>query len=110
MSSRSKSARFRVSTLGGLTSLGSALDGEVEDYLVPTVQSLVIVGFTDANGKLHLQWNTVAGQRYEVQTSTNLVNWTTVETITASSETAFYTSPNPVTASPHLFYRVRRLP
>lgn len=32
-------ARFRISTVGGLSALGSAIDGEVEDYFVRVAQS-----------------------------------------------------------------------
>jgi len=54
-------------------------------------------------------WNSVVGETYSVETSTDLVTWTQVAIITASNVVTAYSDPiDP--AQPALFYRVRQIP
>ncbi len=50
-------------------------------------------------------WNSIAGQAYNVDMSTNLVNWSTVANIRAQSSTTTFNDPNPPDAS--RYYRVQ---
>ena len=49
--------------------------------------------------------NLIAGVTYDIEESTDLINWTTSDTITPSSDTLTWTDPTP-TASPRQFYRL----
>jgi hypothetical protein len=63
-----------------------------------------------ANGMIVLQWPSVAGRIYQVQGSTDLVNWTPLSTwIQASSGTTLY-SPPPPPSGPPRFYRIEVRP
>ncbi|MGZ5566823.1 MAG: LamG-like jellyroll fold domain-containing protein, partial [Limisphaerales bacterium] len=50
-------------------------------------------------------WSSIAGQVYNVDMSTNLVNWSTVTTIRAESSTTMFNDSNPPDAS--RYYRVQ---
>jgi|GEM_PF-6964035 len=56
-----------------------------------------------------ITWSSVAGERYRLEVSTNLVTWMPVLTRTAAVASASATDPNYGT-SPHRFYRVVWLP
>ncbi|MDB6028310.1 MAG: wapA 2, partial [Verrucomicrobiales bacterium] len=62
------------------------------------------------SGKLQVTWSSLTGQNYEVQTSTNLVNWTTVATNSASGSTTTYLDPQPQTNNVNKFYRIHPVP
>jgi hypothetical protein len=53
-----------------------------------------------------LSWAATQGQTYEIDVSTNLLNWAFVTNITAQSATGSYTDPTPVAGPPARFYRV----
>jgi len=89
-------ARFRLSSTGGLTSIGPAQDGEVEDYLVVIRQrapltniiitNIVVTNITvsgTVSNVVKLQWNAQVGVQYQVQFLTTFSNtppflWTNV--------------------------------
>ena len=62
------------------------------------------------SGKLQITWSSLAGQNYEVQMSTNLVNWTTIATNSASGSSTTYLDPEPNANKAEKFYRVRPVP
>jgi len=84
-------ARFRLSSTGGLTPSGVAMDGEVEDYLVRICQrkpatnvvitNIVVTNITSQQ-VITLQWNAEAGISYQMQELLQLTNapmpWTDV--------------------------------
>lgn len=63
---------------------------------------------TDA-GQLELEWTIrlIAGEKYAVDDSLNLANWTFLTNISAQ---AIHTLTNTVTSDPSHFFRIRRLP
>lgn len=61
-------------------------------------------------GNLRLQWNSVAGERYQILGSTDLSTWNPIQTITATSSTTTYELPGPTTGTPHRFYRIVHVP
>jgi subtilisin-like proprotein convertase family protein len=77
---------------------------------IPTNPRLTLLGPGGAGG-LSLSWPSVSGESYEVETSSNLVNWSVVATITnAPAPLTTYTATNPATSTPYLFYRIVQIP
>ena len=57
-----------------------------------------------------LTWATVTGEQYEIEVSTDLINWTVLVTITASGPLTSFTDPTPLTGVPGRFYRIVQIP
>src|SRR5581483_758760 len=79
---------------------------------IPINLSLTQQSFGTTN-VLTLNWPSVLGESYEVESSTNLVNWTVVTTITnAPGPTAIYPFPSDITvnSAPWMFFRVLQIP
>lgn len=57
-----------------------------------------------------LTWTSVLGESYEIQTSTDLINWVTIATVVATGDTMTYTDPTPTAGIPFKFYRVIQVP
>jgi hyaluronate lyase len=55
---------------------------------------------------MEIEWKSVAGKTYDVQISTNLTNWTTVDSVRAASDTSSWIDFSS-TPSSCKFYRVR---
>ncbi len=53
-----------------------------------------------------MTWSAVAGASYQIQVSTNLMQWSSVANITATSNTATYTDSVPVRSQPLRFFRI----
>ncbi|MCX6895716.1 MAG: immunoglobulin domain-containing protein [Verrucomicrobia bacterium] len=71
----------------------------------PYTQPIRVTAMTYAEPTMTAQWNSVFGGIYRVETSSNLVNWTTLATsLTATN--ASYTFTTNITGSPR-FFRVR---
>ncbi len=70
------------------------------------IQLVLIAVFPD--GSLQFRWDTVVGEQYEVQSSTDLITWTPVQLITATGTVILYTTPAP--AGSPVFYRVQQIP
>jgi len=58
-----------------------------------------------ANG-FTLSWTATSNQTYEIDVSTNLLNWTFVTYITTQSTNGSYTDPTPVASQAARFYRL----
>ncbi len=69
-----------------------------------------VSGFTNDNGDLRLDWNSLPGVSYDVQTSTDMIHWNSeAESIRArgTSSSAFI-APTPEDAA--RFWRIRQNP
>ena len=58
---------------------------------------------------LQFTWYAVLGEKYVIETSDDLVNWTLLDTIVAYSSYVAYTDPAGGLL-PNLFYRIRQVP
>jgi hypothetical protein len=58
---------------------------------------------------LQFTWYAVLGEKYVIETSDDLVNWTLLYTIVADSSSITYTDPTGGLLS-YLFYRIRQVP
>jgi hypothetical protein len=84
------SARFRFSTISGLSYTGFAADGEVEDYLFTIMQiastNLVVTNMVVmTNNNVEIKWNNEPNIQYQLQATTNLTtntSWTTLKDVT----------------------------
>jgi len=58
---------------------------------------------------LQFTWYSVQGEKYVIETSTDLVNWTLLDTIVAYG--SYFTYPDPTAGTlPYVFYRIRQVP
>jgi subtilisin-like proprotein convertase family protein len=75
-----------------------------------TIELTPVISTSDGLNYLTLTWPSVLGEYYDVQTSPDLVTWTTVTVpaIQASGTTTSYTGLNPINGV--LFYRVIQVP
>ncbi|HEY1171275.1 MAG TPA: putative Ig domain-containing protein [Verrucomicrobiae bacterium] len=55
-------------------------------------------------------WTAVQGEKYQVEVSTDLTNWTPLTSIVVTGTTATFKDPTPYTDSLLRFYRIRQLP
>ncbi|HLP75609.1 MAG TPA: glycoside hydrolase family 44 protein [Candidatus Paceibacterota bacterium] len=69
--------------------------------------SLLAAGLSGTN-TFNFRLDGLAGQRYAIQISTNLANWTSVQTNVLTNNSVTITPPT--TAAPQLFYRAQWLP
>src|SRR6185295_7613220 len=58
---------------------------------------------------LQFTWYSVLGEKYVIETSTDLVNWTLLDTMVAYSSYTTYSDPTGGSL-PLLFYRIRQVP
>jgi hypothetical protein len=78
--------------------------GVVTTY--PAISSGQVVpgfGFT-------LSWNSIPGENYEVDYSTDLVNWAPAITFTATNSQSSFTDFTPISGHPARYYRVQQVP
>ncbi|MFN7139243.1 MAG: proprotein convertase P-domain-containing protein, partial [Limisphaerales bacterium] len=69
----------------------------------------IISGPTIEGNSVKFEWNSVPGQTYEVQVSTDLITWTTEATVTATASVYEYISA-PIDGEPMRFYRIVQVP
>jgi hypothetical protein len=70
----------------------------------------VVISPPSATSGPPLRWNSVDGERYQIQVSSNLFVWSVFTTITASGKSQIFVDPNPVIGVPARFYRVIQVP
>src|SRR6266513_2662349 len=87
----------------GLTSTSSVVNISVVAPAAVTLSSPVV-----SNGQFQFTYSADAGLRYAVENSSNLVNWSSLTTNTASTSTGLYREAFDVNVL--RFYRVGRLP
>jgi hypothetical protein len=64
-----------------------------------------------AAGKgLPLTWNSIPGQRYEIDVAAEPGAWSLYATVTAKASTTTFTDPSPLSAHAKRFFRVRQVP
>ncbi len=66
--------------------------------------------FTPGDETPEFSWTAVQGEKYQVEVSTDLVNWTPLTNIVVTGATATFTDPTPYTDTALRFYRIRQLP
>ncbi len=111
-------ARFRLSSAGGLSPWGPAMDGEVEDYLVNILQrrpttNVLITQTTVTNlasppaQAVTLFWNAETNVSYQLQAATALTNgvntWTNVSPLILGPQNSFTETNSAITQR---YYRV----
>jgi hypothetical protein len=72
----------------------------------PNAVPLTIDGITDTAGSLGMSIDAVVGISYTLQTTTDFVTWTDVETKVAASATVTFKTPE--TGEPARYYRIKR--
>jgi hypothetical protein len=113
-----------IATNAGLTNLTGLwyavvpnLSGFVSDYsitasvltngpVIPTPLIVTASMTSPANG-FTMTWNSVPGQTYQVDVSTNLTQWSAVTNVTAIATTASYTDPAPMSSQTSRFFRLQ---
>jgi subtilisin-like proprotein convertase family protein len=82
------------------------------DGLLLSAQPLVALpGRVVAAGKgLPLTWNSIPGQRYEIDVAAEPGAWSLYATVTAKASTTTFTDPSPLSAHAKRFFRVRQVP
>ena len=101
------------SPTGGSTSVAVRnADTPLEQYFKGATNLQEVLGtpaLDPGNGNVALVWSAVEGGTYEVTTSTNLSNWTTLPaTITATNNAATAVEPGDASANAQRFYRTVR--
>jgi subtilisin-like proprotein convertase family protein len=71
---------------------------------IPTLMPLVAAG-----SGASVNWNSIPGDRYEIQVSSNLVTWLPYATNTAAGSSTTFVDPTPPGGLTNRFYRVRLL-
>jgi subtilisin-like proprotein convertase family protein len=73
--------------------------------------TVVFTAGTPPYTSVDLEWNSVVGEKYSVETSTDLVTWTPVPGMPITATDIFTTYSDPIVpGQPALFYRVRQVP
>ncbi|MFT4550017.1 MAG: arylsulfatase A-like enzyme [Verrucomicrobiales bacterium] len=62
-----------------------------------------------STGELDLQWTSVEGRRYQIERSTDLVNWITLGTVTATDRATTFADTDADADQARQFYRIRLL-
>jgi hypothetical protein len=62
------------------------------------------------NATPQITWSTVVGEKYQVQVSTDLVNWTVLTSIVVTGPNSTFTDPTPYTDQLQRFYRILQVP
>jgi hypothetical protein len=73
---------------------------------VTSTPLLVTANISTSTGGFSMSWNAVPGQTYQVQVSTDLVNWSVAGNVTAQSSTATYNDTVPVMSQTTRFFRL----
>ncbi len=94
-----------VATAGGISTTSAVVHVTV---VTPSATDTMIVSPGIADGQFSFTFAATSGLTYAVQSSPDLVNWSTVATITASSSSAPFSDSFQPTAS--AYYRVVRQP
>lgn len=110
-------ARFRVSLGGCLEPVGPAPDGEVEDYplviatLPPGTAPDALTVTRDQNGDTVLHWTGRSDWSWQIEHSTDLINWLWINLPAAEINGAMsYVLPAELMAGPRRCFRVRHDP
>jgi endonuclease/exonuclease/phosphatase family metal-dependent hydrolase len=106
---------FRTDKLNPLPSNVYSNDDKIASDHLPVVMVFAnpytrpfrLTSVTRSNSALTLQWETVPGQNYRVECSSNLANWTTLADQLKATNYTFLLSTNRTNAPQ--FFRVRRL-
>jgi hypothetical protein len=73
----------------------------------PFVQPYAITRLGSTNGGVTLQWQSVPGQNYQVETSSNLISWTALAASLTATNYSFTVTTN--LAGTRHFFRVKRV-
>lgn len=83
-----------------------------DDVAVTPVPPVIISGANVSGGNLSLAWNSLAGLKYEIQSTTNLapVNWRNRASLTATTNVSAFVDTNVLNAASQQFYRLVLVP
>jgi len=93
-------------TSGNITYIVTAEDLSTPVTSYPSVSGAGV----SANGGFTLTWNSTPGDVYEIDVSTNLVDWMQAAQVTATNTVSSYTDSTPITNQPARYYRLDLVP
>jgi large repetitive protein len=97
-------AGFRVGT-----GLPTVVEGGTI-LLSPEAITLAATPVVFSGDSPQIQWTTVAGEKYQVEVSTDLSAWTVLSNVIVSGPNSTFTDPTPYADNQQRFYRIRQVP
>ena len=76
----------------------------------PTIKPVVTAPPLGSSSGTTLTWQSVTGEQYKVQVTTNLSSWTMLTTVTATGPTTTFVDPTPLAIPSFHFYRIIPMP
>ncbi|HEY3856849.1 MAG TPA: S8 family serine peptidase [Verrucomicrobiae bacterium] len=78
----------------------------VDDQTATTQPLFIGSRISSPSSGFSLYWTATQGKKYNIEVSTDLVNWSVVTTVVAESNTAAFTDSIPVSQEPGRFFRI----
>ncbi len=77
---------------------------------VPSIRPVVTAPLPGSSSGPTLTWESITGEQYAVQVTTNHLNWALLATVTATGPTVTFVDPTPLAAPSARFYRIMPMP